>query len=86
MHWVYMVKCSDGTYYTGYAKDVNRRVKEHNESSKGAKYTRARRPVTLCYQEGYLTRSEACQREYQIKKMTRQQKEDLVQQFNKQKI
>ena len=53
MHWVYIVECSDGTYYTGYTTDVKRRLKEHNESPKGAKYTRARRPVTLCYQASY---------------------------------
>ncbi len=78
MHWVYIVECSDGTYYTGYTTDVKRRLKEHNDSPKGAKYTRARRPVTLCYQASYETRKEACQREYQIKKMTRQQKIDLI--------
>ena len=78
MHWVYIVECSDGTYYTGYTTDVKRRLKEHNESPKGAKYTRARRPVSLCYQASYETRKEACQREYQIKKMTRQQKIELI--------
>ncbi len=60
MHWVYIVECSDGTYYTGYTTDVKRRLKEHNESPKGAKYTRARRPVTLCYQASYETREKSC--------------------------
>ncbi len=78
MHWVYIVQCSDGTYYTGYTTDLNRRIKEHNESKKGAKYTRVRRPVTLQYFESYGSRQEACRREYEIKQLSRKQKEKLI--------
>lgn len=78
MHFIYIVECSDGTFYTGYAKNVERRVKEHNNSLKGAKYTRSRRPVTLRYVESFETRSDACKREAAIKKMKREQKEQLI--------
>jgi len=79
MYYVYMVKCADETLYTGIAKDLERRVKEHNESDKGAKYTRVRRPVTLVYSETYPDRSTASKREYEIKKkMSREQKLALI--------
>lgn len=78
VHYVYIIQCSDATLYTGYAKNVQKRVEEHNSSSKGAKYTRPRRPVTLRYVEEYETRSEACKRESVIKKMTRKEKETLI--------
>jgi len=74
-----MVQCADETLYTGIAKDLKRRVKEHNESEKGAKYTRARRPVKLVYSEKFTDRSTASKREYEIKKkMTRMQKLKLI--------
>jgi len=77
--YVYILRCADRTLYTGVTTDVDRRVKEHNEhASKGAKYTRTRRPVTLVYQEPQQTRSDACKREWAIKKMTRSQKECLL--------
>lgn len=79
MHYVYIVECSDQTLYTGYAKEVAKRVYEHNHSKKGAKYTRYRRPVELKYVEAFQTRSDACKREYQIKKLTRDQKIALIQ-------
>lgn len=75
---VYILRCSDGTLYTGIATDVGRRVIEHNESTKGAKYTRGRRPVTLVYQEAHPTRSAAQQREAAIKKLSREEKEVLI--------
>lgn len=76
---VYMVRCADGTLYTGIARDAARRVEEHNSSNLlGASYTRARRPVALVYQESAATRSAALRREYQIKRMTREQKERLL--------
>lgn len=78
MHYVYVVKCRDGSLYTGYTTDVNRRVWEHNYSSKGAKYTRSRRPVTLVYSESYSTRSEAMKREYAIKHLSRIDKLKLI--------
>ncbi|MDK6864093.1 GIY-YIG nuclease family protein [Nosocomiicoccus ampullae] len=76
-HHIYIAQCSDGTYYTGYAVDVDARIDVHN-SGKGAKYTRARRPVTLKYTECFNTKSEALKREYEIKQFTRVQKEALM--------
>ena len=80
MTWiVYIVRCADGTLYTGIAKDVARRVEEHNSNRLlAANYTRARRPVTLVYSEAAATRSAACRREYEIKQLRRQDKEALV--------
>lgn len=79
-HFVYILKCSDGTFYTGYARDVQKRVVEHNGDAKiaGAKYTRPRRPVKLVYREEFASRSEAMQREYAIKQLSRAQKEQLI--------
>jgi len=75
-----MVQCADNTFYTGIATELERRIKEHNESDKGAKYTRARRPVKLVYSEQYPDRSRASKREYKIKKkMTRKDKLALIQ-------
>ena len=76
-HFVYIVECSDGTYYTGYTTDVERRLEEHNDG-RGAKYTRGRRPVELVHVEGYATQSAAQQREYTIKTLHRGAKESLV--------
>jgi len=64
--------------YTGITTDVERRLKEHNETSKGAKYTKARRPVSLVFQEEAADKSVAAKREYQIKQMKRQAKEALI--------
>ncbi len=75
---VYIVRCSDETYYTGIAIDVDKRLHEHNHSSKGARYTRSRRPVTLVYREEHPDRSSAQKREFAIKRMTRPQKESLI--------
>ena len=76
---VYIVRCADGTLYTGVAKDVSRRVEEHNSNDLlGARYTRGRRPVMLVYQEMTATRSTAGRREHQIKRMSRPEKEALV--------
>lgn len=76
-HFVYIVKCKDQSLYTGYARDVETRVQLHNQG-KGAKYTKARRPVVLVYQEMYETKSEALKREYQIKQLTRNEKLTLI--------
>ena len=70
---VYILRCVDGTLYTGIATDVERRFLEHKEG-RGAKYTRAHKPLTIVHQEESGTRSAAQQREAQIKKMTRAQK------------
>lgn len=76
---VYMVRCADGSLYTGIARDVARRVSEHNTNNVlAANYTRARRPVTLVYSETAATRSAACRREYQIKLLSRREKEALL--------
>ena len=76
---VYLVRCADGTLYTGVTVDVARRVAEHNGlRSSGARYTRARRPVKLVYQEAAANRSVACKREYTIKQMTRREKLALI--------
>ena len=75
---VYIVKCSDNTLYTGIAKDVTKRLDEHNNSSKGAKYTKARRPVTLLHVEEFEDRSSASKREYAIKQLTRSEKLLLI--------
>ena len=76
--FVYVVRCSDDSLYTGITTDINRRIEEHNTSNKGAKYTRTRRPVKLEYKEIYVDRSTASKREYTIKKLTRKQKLNLI--------
>lgn len=73
-YFVYIVKCVDGTLYTGIATDVAKRIVEHNASPRGAKYTRSRRPVTLLYSEEFPDRATASAAEYQIKKMPRAEK------------
>ncbi len=76
---VYIVRCNDNTLYTGVAMNVERRIEEHNQNnSLGAKYTRTRRPVRLVYTEVMTTRSTACKREYELKQMTKLEKESLV--------
>ena len=76
--FVYIVECADGSYYTGYTTDIQRRLNEHNYSTRSAKYTRSRRPVKLIYSEEYNTLSEALKREHAIKKLSRKRKKDLV--------
>lgn len=73
-----MLKCSDGSIYTGITTDLNRRIDEHNSSPKGAKYTRVRRPVELIYSESYEDKSSASKREYQIKQFSKIQKLSLI--------
>jgi putative endonuclease len=76
---VYMVRCADNTLYTGTAVDVQRRIDEHNGlGRRGARYTRGRRPVCLCYMEACASRGEALRREAAIKKMSRAAKEVLL--------
>lgn len=77
MNYVYIVECSDGTYYTGYTNNIKKRIIAHNEG-KGAKYTRGRIPVTLKHLETYDTKSEAMSREYNIKKLSRTEKQKLM--------
>lgn len=77
VNYVYILKCKDGTLYTGYTNNLERRIKAHN-SGKGAKYTRCRLPVELVYSETYETKSEAMKREYYIKQMRREDKMKLI--------
>ena len=75
---VYILTCADGTLYTGIAKDVVKRIEEHNTHERGAKYTRARRPVKLVYRKECENRSEAQKEECRIKKLTRLEKLNLI--------
>lgn len=77
MNYTYIVRCADGTLYTGWTNDLEKRMKAHNEGT-GAKYTRSRRPVELVYSEEHETKEEAMSREYRIKRMSRQQKMELI--------
>lgn len=75
MSWyVYMLRCADETLYTGVTTDVVRRVREHNETTQGAKYTRARRPVTLVFKKRYGSRSTAQKAEAALKQLSREAK------------
>jgi putative endonuclease len=75
--YVYIVECRDGTYYTGYTPDIEKRIKLHN-AGRGAKYTRDRRPVNLIWNKEYRQFKSAFLKEKRIKELTRKQKEDLV--------
>lgn len=77
LNYVYIVECKDGTYYTGWTNNLDKRLKDHN-AGKGAKYTRARRPVSLVYHEEFRTKEEAMRREYAMKRMTRNEKNKLI--------
>lgn len=77
MNFTYIVRCADGTLYTGWTNDLKRRMKAHN-AGKGAKYTKNRRPVSLEYFESYETKEEAMRREYEIKQLTRKEKLKLI--------
>lgn len=81
-HFVYMLKCHDETLYTGYAVNVEERLKVH-ESGKGAKYTRGRGPFELVYVEELATKGEALRREIQIKKLHRKDKLALIHAFKR---
>lgn len=77
-YFVYMVRCSDNSLYTGYTvNSVKTRVKKHNEGL-GGKYTRARRPVRIVYTEECLSRQKAMKREFEIKKLSKKEKEAMV--------
>ena len=82
MYSVYMLRCSDGTLYTGIATDAERRLREHN-SGKGAKYTRSRLPVELVWWEECPTKEAAMSREWYVKRLTREQKLALIAEFHK---
>ena len=76
-NYTYIVECSDGTLYTGWTNDIEKRLKAHNEG-KGAKYTRCRKPVKLVYLEESDTKQQAMSREAKIKQLSRQEKEKLI--------
>jgi len=77
--FVYILRCSDNTLYTGITTDINKRIEQHNGvKNKGAKYTRNRQPVLLVYQEASTSRSDASKREHSIKSLKKAQKEYLI--------
>ncbi|WP_114326752.1 GIY-YIG nuclease family protein [Candidatus Colwellia aromaticivorans] len=75
---VYFLRCNDNSLYTGITTDIKRRLHQHNNTKLGAKYTRARRPVKLVYSETAIDKSSASKREYQLRTLTKKQKEELV--------
>lgn len=77
VHYVYMLRCGDGSFYTGWTTDLEARVKTHN-AGEGAKYTRSRLPVELVYFETFDNKSDALKREAAIKRLTRPQKLKLL--------
>ncbi len=77
LNYTYILKCKDGTYYTGWTNNLEKRLKDHNEG-RGAKYTKARLPVSLIYYEEFQAKEEAMRREYAIKHMTRSEKCSLI--------
>lgn len=77
MHYVYVLRCGDGSLYTGYTTDVDRRLEQH-QTGTGAKYTRGRGPFEVEHVEEYTTQSAAMSREHEIKQLTRENKEQLI--------
>lgn len=84
-NYTYMLQCRDGSLYTGWTTNLDKRVACHN-SGKGAKYTRARLPVELVYYEKFKTKEEAMRREWEIKQLARKQKEELIKIYKKKNI
>jgi len=74
---LYILKCKDGTYYTGITNDLSRRVKQHNEGT-ASRYTRSRRPVKVIFQEPCRSKSSALKKEYAVKSLTRKMKEAYI--------
>lgn len=79
MWYVYMVRCNDGSLYTGISTNVSKRVDDHNSSSVGAKYTKSRRPVVLVWQSAVMERNTASSLEYRMKRQSKQKKESYIQ-------
>ena len=77
MHYAYLLRCADGSYYAGYTTDPRRRESEH-DAGEGAKYTRGRTPVTLRHVESFDSKSAAMSREYAIKSLSRAEKDRLI--------
>lgn len=78
MHYVYILRCADGTLYTGYTTNLKSREAAHN-AGRGARYTRGRRPVAVVYRRGFRSIGKALAREYALKQLTRAEKEALIQ-------
>jgi putative endonuclease len=78
MYYLYLLRCSDNSLYCGQTKNLQKRIKEHNSDNSESKYTRARRPVKLVYSEKYKTLSKVLKREFEIKKMSKIQKEKFI--------
>jgi putative endonuclease len=79
MFYLYFLRCNDGSLYCGQTKDLDRRIKEHNEDKhRSAKYLRGKKPFKLVYVVRYKTLSSALKREYEIKQMTKKEKEELI--------
>lgn len=81
MNYTYIVECSDGTLYTGWTNNLDKRISAHN-SGTGAKYTKTRRPVMLVYYETFEDKKDAMRREYELKQLSRAHKIDLIRSFN----
>ena len=77
MNYTYILECADGTLYTGWTNDLDKRLAAHN-AGKGGKYTRTRRPVRMVYAESHADKREAMRREYQIKRLSRTEKLELL--------
>ena len=84
MNYTYMVRCKDGSLYTGWTNNLDKRVRAHNEGT-GAKYTKSRCPVELVYYEEYESKIDAMKREYEIKQFSKKKKEVLILNFSKQR-
>ncbi len=80
--FIYIIRCADDSLYTGVTTDLDRRINEHNAGKTAARYTRARRPVSLVYHERVDDRATACRREYQIKQLSRLDKQHLLADFH----
>ncbi len=80
--FVYILLCLDGSFYTGYTQDLNERKKQH-ENGKGARYTKTHKPQKIAYVEKHDSRSKAMRREREIKKLSHQQKQNLIDSLNK---
>lgn len=81
MNYAYILECSDGSLYTGWTNNLERRLKCHNKGN-GAKYTRGRLPVKLVYFEEFIEKRDAQKREYSIKQLTKEKKLNLIKNFN----
>jgi len=82
MYYLYILKCADKTLYTGITIDLKRRIREHNSSNLGARYTRSRRPVKIVYSKKYRNRSVVSKVEFEIKTLSRAEKLEMIKSFH----